>query len=83
MEQALDGDHPTSLPTQLEEQYRAGVRIAREAADPNTPDADVKACIETALSQLSEPQGLIFMPVSVRQAGQSARMFLDRARKAL
>jgi hypothetical protein len=83
MEQALNADQPTSLPTELEAQYRAGVRIAREAADPSTPDADVEACLERALSQFADPQRPIFIPVSVRQAGESARMSLDRARKAL
>jgi hypothetical protein len=83
MEQALDADRPSTLPTPLEEQYRAGVRMAREAADSSTSDAGVKACIEGALSQFNDPGRPIFMPVSVRQAAESARMSLDRARKSL
>lgn len=83
MERALDVEHPSTLPMELEQQYRAGIRIAREAADSSTPDADVGACIEPALSQLRDPGRPIFMPVDARQAAESARMLLDRARKAL
>lgn len=79
MEAALDSDDPSRLPTTLLQEYRAGIDIARAAADPNTPDADVPKLVATALAQLAEPPR-VFMNDDVRRAGQTARMLLDRAR---
>jgi len=79
MEASLNADS-ASLPTGLAEQYRAGIRIAREAA-ASTDDGETEALLKSALSQLAEPP-TVFMPDTLRRAGQTARTLLDQARNA-
>ncbi len=79
MEAALDAEHnEADLPTNLADQLRAGVRIAREAADPNLTDAERKQKLKTAMQQLQTPP-MVFLPRDVTSAAESARGLVDRA----
>jgi hypothetical protein len=81
MEAALDSEQFSSLPPALLKEYREGIAIARRAADPSTPGADVLEHVEQVLKQFGERQGL-WMNDDITRAGQAARMLLDRARRA-
>jgi hypothetical protein len=79
LEAVLDAEHgEVGLPKPLGQEYRAGVRIIREAADPALTDDDREKCLRGAMKQLQVPPG-IFLPSDVTTALESARIAVHRA----
>lgn len=80
MEAALDAEgNESALPDPLGPTLRAGARIAREAA--GMTGQGQKDALEAALKQLQIPPR-VFVPVEVSRAAESARVLVDRARRA-
>lgn len=79
MEAALDAQHgEPGLPEPLGDKLRAGVRILREAAEPDVSDTERKDMLRTALTQLQTPP-MVFLPHDVTRAAEAARVLTDRA----